>query len=96
MKICHRHFRRRGQKELIPSGCVRFKPVHVCFKLWQLGCADHAIAPHQKWWADLEISMLARVQIEHELNQGTFQPRPGAGETNKPTATEFRCALQIE
>src|SRR5207302_6715739 len=53
-------------------------------------------AAHQKWWTDLEIPVLARVQIEHELDKSTLQPRPGAGKTNKSAATELRGALEIE
>src|SRR5437868_5746641 len=96
MKICHRHFRRGRQEKLIPSGSIRFKPVHICFKFRQLSRPDHAIAADQKWWTNLEIPMLACMQIEHELDQGTLQPRPGAGETDKSAATEFCRALQIE
>src|SRR5438270_12854364 len=96
MKICHRHFRRRRQEKLIPSGSVRFKPVHVRFKFWQLGRPDHAIAADQKWWTNLEIPVLACMQIEHELDEGTLQPRADARETDESAATEFRCALQIE
>ena len=40
--------------------------------------------------------MLARVQIEHELDQGALQSRSGASETDKSTATEFRCPFQVE
>src|SRR5436309_11151543 len=96
MDICHWHFRRRRQEQVVSAGCVRFESVHVRFKFWQLGRSDHAIAQDQKWWTDFEIPVLARVQIEHELDQSTFQPRPKAGETNKSAATEFRGALRIE
>src|SRR5437764_12826754 len=40
--------------------------------------------------------MLARVEIEHELDQRPLQPRPGAGETNKSAPAQLRRALQIE
>src|SRR5438309_1478300 len=96
MKICHRHFRRGRQEKLISAGCVWFESVHVRFKFWQLGRPDHAIAPNQKWWTDFEIAVLARMQIEHELDQRTLQPRPNTSETNKSAATEFRGAVQIE
>src|SRR5438105_10565051 len=96
MKICYRHFRSRCQKKLISAGCVWLKSVHIHFKFWQLRRPDHAIAAHQKWWTDLEIPVLARVQIEHELDKSTLQPRPGAGKTNKSAATELRGALEIE
>ncbi len=33
--------------------------------------------------------MLARVQIEHELDQSSLQPRAGAGKTNETASTQF-------
>jgi hypothetical protein len=40
--------------------------------------------------------MLARVQIEHEVDQGAFELRSCTGETNETAAAEFRCPFQIE
>ena len=40
--------------------------------------------------------MLARMQVDHEIDQGAFQLRTGAGEADEPTAAQFRCASQIE
>ena len=40
--------------------------------------------------------MLARVQIEHELDQCPLQPRAGAGKANEPAPAQFRRAFQIE
>ena len=40
--------------------------------------------------------MLARVQIEHELDQRPLQPRARAGETDEPASAQFRRAFQIE
>src|SRR5437868_6480324 len=96
MEICHRHFGSWCQKELIPAGCVGLQAVHVLLKFRQLCGPNHAITPDQKRWTNLEIPMLARVQIEHELDQGALQSRSGASETDKSTATEFRCPFQVE
>ena len=85
------NFRRWREEKLI-----LLQLVHVGLKLRKLRRADHAITPNYKRRTNLKIPMLARVQVEHELDQGTLQPRPGPGETDKSAATEFRCALQIK
>jgi len=36
--------------------------------------------------------MLARVQVDHEIDEGALQLRPGARKTNKTAAAEF-CRL---
>ena len=40
--------------------------------------------------------MLARVQIEQEIDQRALQPRAGTGETNEPAPAQFRCSFKIE
>ena len=40
--------------------------------------------------------MLARVQIDHEIDQRALQPRACAGETNESAAAQFRRPLEIE
>ena len=81
MKIRHRHLRSRRKKELII-----FQTVHVGFELRQLRCSNHAITPDQKRRAHLFVTMLARVQIEHEVDQTSLQARPHTGKTNKAAA----------
>jgi len=63
VKIRHRHLRSRRKKELII-----FQTVHVGFELRQLRRADHAIAPDQKRRTDLNVTMLARMQVDHEID----------------------------
>src|SRR4026208_2559978 len=40
--------------------------------------------------------MLARVQIEHELDQSSLQPRARAGKTNETAPTQFCRAFEIK
>ena len=40
--------------------------------------------------------MLGRVQLEHELDQGTLQTREGAVENHEARTGEFRRALEVE
>src|SRR5205823_10777624 len=91
MKIRHRHFRRRREKKLLV-----FEPVHVLLELPQLGRPDHAFPPNEERWAHLEITMLTRMQIEHELDERPFQSRAGTRETDKSAAAQLRCPFQIE
>ena len=91
MKIRHRHFRRGREEHL-----VLFQPVHVFLKLRQLRRPDHAIAPHQKRRTHFQVTVLARVQVEHELNQRPLQFRPRADKTDEPRAAQLRRALEVE
>ena len=91
IKICHWHFGGWREKQL-----AILQSVHVLFKFWKLRRPNHAIAPDQKWRTDFKVTMLARVQIEHEIDQRPLQLRARTGETNKPAAAQFRSAFQIE
>ena len=91
MKICQRDFRSRHKKKL-----VLFQPIHVGLELGQLRCADHAIAPDKKRRTDFGATMFACVQIDHEIDQRTFQSRAGAGETDEIAAAQLRRALEIK
>ena len=43
-----------------------------------------------------KITMLARVQVDHEIDQRAFQFRACAGETNKTAPAQFRRPFEIE
>src|SRR4029077_21277949 len=90
MEICQLDFPSRRKKDL-----VLLQTLHVRFKLWELRCADHAIAPNQKRRADFDVSMLPCVQIDHEIDQRAFQLRARAGETNKTAAAQFCGPLHV-
>ena len=91
MEICELDFRSRRKEKLI-----LFQTIHVGFELRELRCADHAIAPDQKRRTNLDITMLTRVQVDHEIDQGAFQLRACAGETNKTAAAQFCRPIKIE
>ena len=63
MKIRQLDFRSWRKEKL-----VFFQAVHVGLELWELRCADHANAPHQKRRTNLDVAMLARVEINHEID----------------------------
>src|SRR5471032_2385272 len=81
MKIRHWNFRRRCEKKLI-----LLEAIHVGFQLRQLCCADHAIPPNQKRRTHLNVTMLARMQIKHEIDERAFELRARTSETNKTAA----------
>src|SRR5882724_727677 len=91
MKIGYWYLRRRREEELLI-----LQPVHVLLELRQLRCADHAFAPDEKRRTYFEIAVVARVEIKHELDQRSFQSRPGPGETDKSAPAQFCGAFQIE
>src|ERR1043166_9850326 len=62
----------------------------------ELACADHAIAPDEERRIDFGVVMLARVQVEHEIDQRAFELRARAGETDEAAAAQLRRTLQIE
>src|SRR2546430_17665743 len=78
MKVRHRHFRRRREKKF-----AVLQAVHIRFELRQLTGADHGFAPDDKRRTDFGVTMLAGVEIEHEINQGPLELGAGAGETNE-------------
>ena len=91
MNVRQLDFRSRRKEEL-----VLLQPIHVSFKFRQLRCANHAIASHQKRRADLDITVLSRMQVDHEINQGAFQLCTCSRETDKTAAAKLRSAFQIE
>src|SRR6266513_3654630 len=84
MKVCQLNLRSRCKKDL-----VLLQTVHVRFKLRKLRRTDHAIAPDQERRADFVVTMLPRMQIDHEIDQRALQPCARTGETNKTAATQF-------
>ena len=85
------HFRCWREEKLI-----LLQAVHVGLKLRKLRRSDHAVAPNRKGRTNLKIPMLARVQVDHEINQRTFELRPCAGKTNETAAAQFRRPFEIE
>ena len=67
MKIGYRHLRRGREEHL-----VLLQAIHVLFELRQLRGADHAIATHQEGRTHFRITVLPRVQVEHEVDEGTL------------------------
>ena len=88
MQVCQWHFGRRYEEKF-----AVFQAVHIGLKLRQLSRADNAITSNEKRRTDSGVAMLARVQVDHEIDQRPLQFRSGAGETDESTAAQFCGAL---
>ncbi len=63
-------------------------------ELWQLPRAVHGFRIHQVRRQHFGVSMLAGVQVEHEVGQGAFQPRAQIPIHRKARAGQFHGAFQ--
>ena len=84
MQIRDGHFGRGDQEQVISR-----RAVDVVLELGQLPRPDHDFTPHEKWRRDLDVAVLARVQVEHEVDQGPRESRAGPHEHRKSRAREL-------
>src|SRR5207248_2791597 len=70
--------------------------VDVVFELGQLAGAGHDFAPYQKWRLDFDVTVLARVEVEHEVDQPAGKPRTGTHQDRKSRASELRAPREVE
>src|SRR4051794_369694 len=91
MEISYRHLGGGREEHL-----AVLEAIHVILKFRELRGADHAIAPDEERRAHLQVTVLARVQVEHELNEGALEPRTLAGEADEAAAAQLRGAFRIE
>ncbi len=88
-QIGHRHFGGRDQ----PVAVARAEQVLAEFR--QLIGAEHRGIAHQNRRVDLEIAVLAGVQIEHELHQRPLHPRQRALQHHETRAGELGRRIEI-
>src|SRR5262249_30101397 len=69
--ICHRRFSRWDEVMFSQRACVQslLHRVILVGKFWKLADANQAMRADHEWRRNLAVTMLARMQIEHELNQ---------------------------
>jgi len=91
MQIRHRHFSRGDEKQLVGA-----EAVHVVLELGKLSRAGHHITPHQQRRLDFDVAVLARVQIEHEVDEPAREARAQTYQHRKSRPRELRTARQIE
>ena len=64
-------------------------------KFWLLRGAEHRGIAHQHRWRHLQVPMLGRVQIEHELAERPLQPGELAAQHDEARAGQLRGRLEI-
>src|ERR1019366_5228371 len=64
-------------------------------KFRQLAGAVHGIRIHQVWWEHLGISVLARVEVKHEIGERSFEPRAERPIDGKAGSGKLRRPLQV-
>src|SRR5580704_15910919 len=67
----------------------------IVAKLRQLRRPIHHLVAHQQRWGDLGVTMLAGVQIEHELPERAREPRQPTLKHNETGAGELGSSLEI-
>ena len=100
MNVGQRHFRRRDQKQIPLAADLE----QVGFEFRQLAGGFERRAVHEVRRNDLQVSVLARVQVEHEVGQRSRQPRARAEQQRRISRRtsswrarnqEFRVRVQI-
>src|SRR5262245_31151611 len=91
MDIRNRHFGGRNEKEIWLRDTKQ-----VFFELRELAGSRHGVTIHQEGRQNLAIAMLLGVQIEHEIDQGPFKPRPGILVESEARTGNFGGAGEIK
>src|SRR6185369_12937587 len=68
----------------------------VCFKLRELRSAEESVAVDDERRGRFEVTVFARVHVEHEIDQGAFETRARAVENRETRGCEPRRSFQIE
>jgi hypothetical protein len=91
VQIGDRHFGRGDEEEIVGR-----EPVEIVLELGKLPRAGEGDAIHQVGGRDLEVAVLAGMQVEHEAGQRAHQSGSHAPEHRKARAGELRAGGQIE
>ena len=90
-QICHRYFGGWNQVVLIAS----FQPKQVFCELGKLASTQQRLPVHDIGHVHFLISMLARVQVKHELTKRTIKTGNAAAQIGKARARHFRCGFKV-
>ena len=93
VQVRDRHFRRWNEPQIFVS--VRDSK-QVCRELGKLPCTIHRVGVHQVRRQHFRISVLARVEIKHEVRQSALQLCPKVPVNRESCARKLDGALQIE
>src|SRR5207244_1241051 len=70
--------------------------VDVILEFRDLAGTLHRLALHDEWRLDLDVAVLARVHVEHEIDQPARQPGAEADQDGKARARHLGPTLQVE
>ena len=70
--------------------------IHVLFEFRQLACADHTIALHYERWTDLGVAMVARVEVEEEIQKRPLELCALAHVNRETTAADFDGTVGVD
>ena len=89
--VGHRDFGSRDQVEI-----VAFDAEQIVGELRELTGPPQRLGGDEKRDVDLPVPVLARVHVEHELDQGAVQARESSAEADESASGELRGQLEIE
>jgi hypothetical protein len=92
MEVRERHLRRRNQVE-VPLACDLEQ---ILLELRQVARPAQRLRVDQKRRLHLGVAMLARVQVEHEVDQAPRHACAGTHQHREPGARHLRCTLEVE
>src|SRR5262249_1415018 len=67
----------------------------IIAKFPELTSAKHHAIEHQERRRDFRVTVLARMDVEHELRQRAFKPGEATLQNHKPRARQFRGDLEV-
>ena len=91
MQIRHRHLGGGREKQIVLGAVVL-----LIGEFRQLRGADQRLAMHQERRQDLGVAVLARVQVEQEIDQRALQPRARPAVNDERAAGDLRGAFEIQ
>ena len=91
MQVRHRYFRSRNQEVVFVLHAEE-----IVLELRKLTGPSHRRTIHHEGRQHLSISVLGGVQIEHVVDQRSFQPGPGSGHDGKPGSGNLRGSIEIQ
>ena len=92
MQVRERHFGGRDQEQIPVAGDLE----QILLELRQVARAGERRAVDEERRLDLAVAVLARVQVEHEVDERAREPRAGAEQHREARARHARRALEVE
>src|SRR5216117_3144678 len=91
MQVRDGHLGGRNEEQIVGR-----RPVGLLLELRDVARPLHRLALYQERWLHLDVAVLAGVQVEHEVDQGAYELRPGAHEDREPQPRDLRAAREVE